>query len=124
MLQKIRDFLWPTPPGKISKASQDALRADVKSAGIWGKELDDVNRQSVDVWVRHGDNLGRAANRAWLAPRAKVYAVRWGTLALLALGSAFASSGLPVLEVPMTLAAVAAGGIAAGFLIAHRVLNR
>ena len=130
MLHALKRFFWPALPGRISVESADALRADVKASGVRGQEVDQINRNAVDVWVRHSDNMNRANNREWLRPQAKVFALRWGVLsAVLWLTSWIASnvhaSSVPIaVEVVLTLAAFATGVVAMAFLFTHRVLRK
>jgi hypothetical protein len=130
MLQALKRFFWPALPAQISEASADSLRADLKAAGVWGQEVDQTNRNAVDVWVRHSDNMKRANNREWLRPQTKIFALRWGVLsAILGLSAWIASkadaSSFPMaVEVVLTLAAFATGLVAMAFLFTHRALRK
>lgn len=124
MLREIVQCFLPIPPKGISAESRSALRKDTKAAQFLGKPLDDVHRRSVDVWIRHTDNLSRAANREWLKERAKVYALRWASVSCVTWLGAWLASDRLIVEVPLTLAGFAAGTFAVILFVAHRVLNR
>lgn len=122
MLKRIRDYFVPAPPKEVSRESADALRADVKAAGLWG-ELGEGNRDKVDAWVRHSDRQARAANREWLKPRARNFALRWAMVWAVSWIGAGLARGKLAFEVPLTLAGFVAACIAAAFLFIHRSLN-
>jgi len=59
MLRVILAYFWPSFPNEISRESTEALRDDIRAAGVLGKLLDDANRDTVDVWMRHSDRQSR-----------------------------------------------------------------
>jgi hypothetical protein len=130
MFQSLKRFFWPSFPAQISEESADALRADLKAAGVWGQQVDQTNQNAVDVWVRHSDNMNRANNREWLRPQAKVFALHWGALSAVLWLSAWLASKADVssfptaVEVVLTLAAFATGLVAMVFLFTHRALRK
>lgn len=124
MLRALLDYFWPTLPKKISRESADALRADVKAAGVWGKPLGEANRDAVDVWTRHSDRQSRAENVEWLKPRASSFAVRWAVLSCALWAGAWVVSGRLMAEVPLTLAAFASSIVAIAFFWIARAFNK
>lgn len=124
MLRAILDYFWPSPPKEVSRESTVALRADIKAASIWGEQLGDTNRDSVDVWVRHSDRQSRAANREWLKSRSGAFSRRWAVVSCVLWLGAWIVAGHVVAEVPLTLAGSATGVVAMGFFFTHRALNK
>lgn len=124
MIKALLDYFIPLPPNKVSRESNDALSADIKAAGMWGKPLGEANRDAVDVWVRHSDRRSREANREWLKPRAKVFCRRWMLLCGVLLLGAWITSGHLLAEVPLTLAGCVAGFISIVFSCVSRSLNK
>lgn len=131
MFQGLKRLFWPSLPAQVSEESADALRADLKAAGVWRKHIGQANRNAVDVWVRHSDNMKRANNRECLRPQAKVFALRWRVLSAVLWLFAWISSktnafGVQVLvvEVVLTLAALATGVVAMAFLSMRRALRK
>lgn len=122
MIKAIFQYFVPAPPNEISRESVEALRADIKAAGMWG-ELGDAYRSAVNVWTRHGDRQSREANREWLKPRAKSFAARWAVLSCVQWLGAWIVSGRLVAEVPLTLSGFLTGSIAMVFFYLHRALN-
>ncbi|MGF6440676.1 hypothetical protein [Paraburkholderia youngii] len=124
MLRTICDYFIPSPPNRVSRESSDALHADIKAAGMWGKPLEEANRNAVDPWVRHSDRQSRESNREWLKPRANAFCLRWAVLCGALWLGAWIASGHPVVEVPLTLMGFVAGCVATVFFYVGRSLNK
>ncbi|CAN7793153.1 hypothetical protein LJR034_009303 [Caballeronia sp. LjRoot34] len=131
MFQGLKRLFWPPLPAQVSEESADALRADLTAAGVWRKHIGQANRNAVDVWVRHSDNMKRANNRECLRPQAKVFALRWRVLSAVLWLFAWISSKtnafgvqVMVVEVVLTLAALATGVVAMAFLSMRRALRK
>jgi hypothetical protein len=39
MFQGLKGLFWPSLPAHVSEESADALRADLKAAGVWRKQI-------------------------------------------------------------------------------------
>jgi hypothetical protein len=117
------NIFWPQPPHDISNETKAAMDADLKAKRFMDAVPYDVNRQRVDVWIRHSDNQARKANREWLKSHAVKYARRWAVVSTIAWMGSWLCAGQLILEVPLTLLGVVAVVIAIGFLYASRALN-
>ncbi|WP_175924641.1 hypothetical protein [Burkholderia latens] len=124
MFRALLDYFWPPPPKEVSRESAAALKADIKAAGVWGKPLEDVNRDTVDVWVRRSDRQSRAENVQWLKPRARLFALRWAVLSGVLWVGAWMASACLVAEVPLTLAAFGSSVVAITFFWIARAFNK
>ncbi|CAB3754861.1 hypothetical protein [Paraburkholderia humisilvae] len=124
MIKVLLDYFIPSPPNKVSRESNDALNADIKAAGMWGKPLGEANRDAVDVWVRHSDRRSREVNREWLKPRAKVFCGRWALLSGVLLLGAWITSGYQLAELSLTLAGFVAGCVSILFSCVSRSMNK
>lgn len=124
MLRTILDYFWPSPPRRVSRESDAALAADIKATGILGlNPLGDVNRNAVDVWIRHSDRQSRAENLEWLKGKAKVLALRWAVLSCALWAGAWTVSGRLIAQAPLALAAFTTGIVAIALFRIARALN-
>lgn len=118
----IIDYYWPNPPTDISAESKEAFKKDLSKMKVFDIELEDTNRMRVSPWIRLKDNYARSVNKEWLSKCALTFFKRWLILSCLLWGIGFMSTGILIIEVPMTIGGFVSGIVAVGFLYVHRTM--